>query len=221
MKTENITHVYFLPGMSACSAIFERIQLPKEKYKMYFLEWQMPLSKKESLKDYTKRFVNQITEENPVLVGVSFGGVLAQEIAQIISTKKIILISSVKSPDEYSTFFKTVKATKLYKLLPISFINWAENFLHKNGRKKIKNTLTVYRRFLPLRNKLYTQWAVRCFLHWKGCDNKIDLIHLHGDADQIIPIKHIKNCEVIKNGTHVMILTKSSTIQQHIVRCLA
>ncbi|GGF75383.1 YqiA/YcfP family alpha/beta fold hydrolase [Wenyingzhuangia marina] len=221
MKTENITHVYFLPGMSACSAIFERIQLPKEKYKMHFLEWIMPHSKKESLTDYTKRFAKQITEKNPVLVGVSFGGVLAQEIAQIIPAKKIILISSVKSPEEYSPFFKTVKATKIHKLLPISFINWSENLLHKNGSKKVRNTLSVYRKFLPLRNKLYTQWAVRSFLYWKGCNNHVDLFHLHGDADKIIPIHYIKNCEIIKNGTHVMILTKSSTIQQHILRCLA
>lgn len=222
MKTENITHVYFLPGMSACSKIFERIHLPKEQFKMHFLEWLMPISKDESLADYTKRFSKQVTEKNPVLVGVSFGGVLAQEIAQIIPCKKIILVSSVKNPREYSPFFKTVKTTKLYKLLPITFINWTEDFLRKKGTKKIKNTLTVYRKFLPLRNKLYTQWAVRSFLHWKGCqNNNTEIAHLHGDADKIIPLKYIQKCNVIKNGTHVMILTKSSTIQKYILKYLA
>lgn len=207
--------------MSASSAIFERIKLPEDKYKMHFLEWLMPLSKNESLKDYVKRFAKQITEKNAVFIGVSFGGVLAQELAQILPCKKIILISSVKSPNEYSTFFKIVKSTRVYKLLPISFINWGEDFLRKNGSKKIKNTLTVYRKFLPIRNKTYTQWAVRSFLHWKGCKNDKDLLHLHGDKDKIIPVKYIRQCILINRGTHVMILTKSSSIQRHIISFLA
>lgn len=207
--------------MSASSAIFERIKLPTEKYKMHFLEWLMPLSKDESLSDYAKRFAKQITAANPILIGVSFGGILAQEIAQIIPCKKIIIISSIKSPTEYSFFFKTVKTTRLYKLYPVTFLNFLEQFLYKKGSSKIKNTLTVYRKFLPIRNKLYTQWAIRSFLLWKGSHNNLPLLHIHGNSDQIIPIKYIKNCEVIKNGTHAMILTKSSSIEQYILRYLA
>ncbi|MGY5354386.1 alpha/beta hydrolase [Wenyingzhuangia sp. IMCC45467] len=221
MKTENLTHVYFLPGMSACSKIFERIKLPEEKYKMHYLEWLMPLSINESLQDYTKRFATQITTPNPVLIGVSFGGVLAQEIAQTIPCNKIVLISSVKNTKEYSPFFKFVKATNLYKLYPVSFVNWCENILFCYGTKRIKNTLKVYRKFLPLRSKLYTQWSIRNFLFWKGCNHKSDLLHLHGDKDKIIPIKHIQNCKIINNGTHVMILTKSTTIQRYLIDFLA
>jgi type III secretory pathway component EscU len=40
----------------------------------------------------------------------------------------------------------------------------------------------------------------------KKVDPKV--IHIHGDADEIFPIKNIKNCIVVKGGTHIMILSK-------------
>jgi hypothetical protein len=37
-------------------------------------EWEIPLAK-ESLDDYAKRIAKKIKRENPVLIGVSFGGI--------------------------------------------------------------------------------------------------------------------------------------------------
>jgi pimeloyl-ACP methyl ester carboxylesterase len=221
LKQKKLTHVYFISGMSASSKIFERIHLPAEQYKTHFLEWIMPYSRNESMTKYAKRFAEQITEENPVIVGVSFGGMLAQEIARIIHCDKIILISSLKTPKEFSLFFKMTKALKLYRFLPINTINFTERLLMKNGTKKIKRTLSIYRKYLPLRSKRYLLWATRSFLHWKAQKNTVTMLRLHGDKDKIIPINKIGKCELIENGTHVMILTKSSIIQQHLLRYLS
>ncbi|MFZ4670422.1 MAG: hypothetical protein ACOYLT_00270 [Flavobacterium sp.] len=35
-------YLYFRSGMAANSTIFERIQLPKAIFEMYFLEWFLP-----------------------------------------------------------------------------------------------------------------------------------------------------------------------------------
>jgi esterase/lipase len=48
------------------------------------------------LDDYAKRIAKKIKRENPVLIGVSFGGILVQEMAKHINTRKVIIISSVK-----------------------------------------------------------------------------------------------------------------------------
>ena len=39
-----------------------------------------------------------------------------------------------------------------------------------------------------------------------------NVIHIHGNKDEIFPIKYIKNCIVIEGGTHVMILNKAKRI---------
>ena len=87
--------VYFMPGLAASSAIFENIKLPEDQFEMYFLEWFLP-NEKESITNYASRMIKNIQHENPVLVGVSFGGVLVQEMAKQMKVRKVIIISSVK-----------------------------------------------------------------------------------------------------------------------------
>ena len=67
--------VYFMPGLAASSTIFERIDLPKDVFEMILLEWEIPLPE-ETLVHYAKRMASKITHPNPVLIGVSFGGIL-------------------------------------------------------------------------------------------------------------------------------------------------
>ena len=60
--------VYFMPGLAASSAIFERISLPQEQFECYFLEWILPLTN-ETLLDYAKRIAISIVHQNPVCSG--------------------------------------------------------------------------------------------------------------------------------------------------------
>ena len=85
------THVYFVPGLAASIEIFENIKLPKEQFEMHYLEWILPLHH-ETIKNYAKRMCEGITHENCVLVGVSFGGIMVQEMSEIIKTQKVIIM---------------------------------------------------------------------------------------------------------------------------------
>ena len=82
-------HVYFMPGMAASPSIFERIRLPAETFEMHLLEWVSP-KKNESLAAYAKRMAENIKHENVILVGVSFGGILVQEMKPFVNPKKVL-----------------------------------------------------------------------------------------------------------------------------------
>ena len=74
--------VYLMPGMGANPRIFEFLSLDKY-FDVYHLSW-IPPEKDESLDHYAQRMGQRIKHKNPILIGVSFGGVLVQEIAQHI-----------------------------------------------------------------------------------------------------------------------------------------
>ncbi|NJB83862.1 YqiA/YcfP family alpha/beta fold hydrolase [Wenyingzhuangia aestuarii] len=213
-------HLYFIPGMSASSKIFERIQLPKDIYQIHLLEWIQPLHKNESLESYIDRISVFVKEPNPIFIGVSFGGIIAQELAKKFKSPKVIIISSIKHHNEVSPFLQFVRKTNFHKLYPVSLINFLEKTSYYFAYKKFKRTLISYRIYMPLRNKTYTQWAIQSFLHWKQ-NQTIEVLHLHGNKDIMLPLKYIKNAKVIQGGTHVMILTKTSTIQSEITKYLA
>ena len=86
-SANNLIHVYFMPGMAANPSIFEYIQLPEDQFKIHWLKWLIP-KQNESIQDYSLRLVDNIYHENIVLIGVSFGGVIVQEIQRRVCSKR-------------------------------------------------------------------------------------------------------------------------------------
>lgn len=199
--------VYFMPGLAASATIFERIALPEDVFEMHLLEWEIPLAN-ESLAEYAQRITKKIKHENPVLIGVSFGGILVQEMAKYIEAKKVIIISSVKSNLEFPRRFKIAKATKAYKLIPMSLILNLENLAKFSFGEKINHRLKLYEKFLSVRDIGYLEWAVEKVILWDRTIADNEVVHIHGDMDDVFPIKYITDCIVVKGGRHVMILNK-------------
>jgi len=214
------THIYFVPGLAAGSKIFEFIKLSEAKFELHYLEWLIPLTDKEPIEGYAERMANLVTEENPVLVGVSFGGIMVQEMSKFLKTKKVIIISSVKTSNELPKRLKAIQKTKAYKLFPIKAITNFEKFsVYAFGDFAVKR-VKLYKEYLSVRNETYLTWAIYNVLHWKQLNPINNLIHIHGDDDEIFPIKHIKNCIPIEKGTHVMILNKAKSISKIITNSL-
>lgn len=207
--------VYFMPGLAASVAIFERIALPEAEFEMFFLEWEIPLEK-ETLRDYAKRMTGKIKHENPVLVGVSFGGILVQEMAGFIQTRKIIIISSVKSNLEFPKRLVMAKNIKAYKLFPSGLIQNIESLAKFSFGKKVNERLKLYNKYLSVRDRRYLDWAVEQVLLWDRTVVDDSVIHIHGDEDDVFPIKKISKCVIVKGGTHVMILLKSKWFNKNL-----
>ncbi|GFD83342.1 alpha/beta hydrolase [Tenacibaculum sp. KUL118] len=208
------THLYFVPGLAANTKIFERISLPEEHFELHFLDWMLPTSIDESIQDYAQRLCAKIQHKNPILIGVSFGGIVVQEMSKIIDCKKIIIISSVKNNKEFPKRFKLVQVTKAYKLFPSKVISNIESYERYFFNDYLKKRAELYKIYLSIRDKKYLQWAIYNVLHWEQEKSIPGIIHIHGKKDEVFPIKHIKNSIEVENGTHVMILTKSKTISE-------
>lgn len=204
-------HVYFMPGMAAGKEIFKNIRLPEDNYEIHLLEWLIP-EKQEPIKDYAKRIAALVTDKYPVLVGVSFGGVIVQEMAFYLNLRKLIIISSVKSKEELPRRLKLAKSTKAYKLVPTQLATTVEDFTSFAIGPKSKKRLKLYNEYLSVRDKTYLDWAIENMVEWDRNEADPEVIHIHGDQDAVFPIRYIKGAEIIAGGTHVMILNKGSRI---------
>ena len=211
------THIYCIPGLSASSKIFEFIDLPKEDFEIHLLEWLMPQSINETIEHYAKRMCESITEDNVVLMGVSFGGVMAQEMSKIINPKKIILISSIKNKGELPKRLRLAKSSRAYKLFPANKITSIENFMSVVFGKMAKKRIEQYKIYLSVRDPIYLKWSVYNVLHWQQEETLPNILQIHGTTDHIFPFKYIKQSIEIKNGTHVMVLNRAKEISKIIV----
>jgi len=211
--------VYFVPGLAAGKEIFRNISLPESKYKTYVLEWLIP-KKEETLVNYAKRMAAFISEPDAVLIGVSFGGVVAQEMSLFLNLKKLIIISSIKTRDEMPERFKLAARTFAYKLVPTSLIMRGSDLTKFAIGPKTKKRLKLYQEYLHVRDKQYLDWAIEQMITWGRKEAVPGVIHLHGESDLIFPIKNIENCISIKGGTHIMLLNKGKELTDKITELI-
>ena len=204
-----------MPGLAANPTIFEKIELPKNRYRIHWLNWLLP-KPNEGLVEYAGRISKKIEHEEPVLIGVSFGGVIVQEIAQLIKVKRCIIISSVKSEKELPRRMRFAKCTKAFKFLPTSLVRHVDVFEKIAVGDFAKKRAKLYRQYLSITDTRYLDWAIQRMVCWERPVPYENVIHIHGDKDIIFPYKYIDGCITVPNGTHVMIINRFRWFNEHL-----
>ncbi len=208
-------HIYCMPGMAASAAIFEYIKLPKDIFQIHLLEWDVP-NFGMSLFDYAKHMCSQIKHKRPILLGVSLGGLLVQEMAQVIEVEKIIIISSIKTRYELPKKMVFARYTKAHKLLPTGLINNMELLAKYAFGETVTKRVALYERYLSIRDKGYIDWCIDQLVNWQQQEAPKNLVHIHGDKDTVFPIVNINNCIPVKNGTHTMIIHRAKWFNENL-----
>ena len=212
--------VYFMPGLAASTSIFARISLPKESFEIHLLEWFLP-EPEETLASYAQRMAAQVHDPTAILVGVSFGGILVQEMQAYLQPRNVVIISSVKSKDGFPRRFKVARTTKAYKLLPTGWLQDVEKLVKYAFGDSLKRKLHLYEQFLHMRDKRYLDWAIEQVICWDRAIPDPSVIHIHGTHDEVFPPKHITHYIPVKDGTHAMILSKYRWLNLHLPSILA
>jgi pimeloyl-ACP methyl ester carboxylesterase len=211
--------VYFMPGLAASSTIFEKIKLPESQFEMYYLEWFVP-ELNETLTNYAKRMAALVKHENAILIGVSFGGILVQEMKKYLKAQKVIIISSVKSNLELPQRMKIAKSTKAYKLVPTSLLKNLDALAKYAFGTIIKDRVELYKKFLTMNDKAYLDWAIENVICWERTEFDPEIIHIHGDNDSVFPSQNIKNFINVKDGTHIMIINRFKWFNENLPKII-
>ncbi|MEP7107793.1 MAG: alpha/beta hydrolase [Ferruginibacter sp.] len=201
--------IYCISGLGADERAFSRLKL--EGYEISCLPWLIPLPN-ETIKDYAIRMSKGITDEKPVLMGLSFGGMMCIEISKLLPVEKLILISSIKSGRELPRWMKLAGILRLNKIFPMRSFKITEplqnRFIGISAPEEIE-MVRSYRRNAP---QPYMDWAINEVLKWRNDWHPPTLYHVHGDADRIFPINNLAPTHIIKDGGHFMIINKAAEV---------
>lgn len=209
------THVYFMPGMAANPSIFKHIKLPEDQFEQHLLEWFVP-DKDMTISEYALKMTQHIKHKRPILLGVSFGGLLVQEMASHIATKKVIVVSSVTHESELPKRMLFAKYTKIHKLLPTGLVNNVELLAKYAFGETVPKRIELYEEYLSIKDKYYLDWSIDQIVNWKQSYCPECMVHIHGEKDNVFPIGNIKNCIPVKNGTHTMIIHRAKWFNENL-----
>ena len=215
--SSNAKHtLYLFPGQGSDSMMFSRMRFP-DTFNLKYMTLPTP-EEGETLSEYAQRFVSQIdTSENFSLIGVSLGGMVCSELADMLKPEKVILISSAKCANELPNRYRYQQKMRLNRAIPASWYRAGARFLQPIVEPDRNNEKEVFKQMLGSKNSLYLKRTADMIINWKKESYDSAIIHIHGNNDHTIPFKNVKATITIENGSHMMALTRGEEIGELIL----
>ncbi|MEA5404462.1 alpha/beta hydrolase [Arcicella sp. DC2W] len=201
--------IYVFSGLGADERVFKKLDFTG--FDVTFIHWITPNSN-ETIENYALRLIEQIKTNNPILIGLSFGGMMATEVAKLIDTEKIIIIASAKTQQEIPFYYRFAGMLKLHRLIPIVVLktpNFFSNWLFGTSNKEDKEMLAS---IMLDTDEVFLIWAIDKIVNWKNDIVHKNLKHIHGTSDRILPYCLVKSDIKVNGGGHLMTLNKAEEL---------
>lgn len=195
---------YCLSGLGADKRAFSNFE-PKG-LDLVHIDWHKP-NDDETLEQYASTIAKKITSDGEpfMLIGLSFGGMVAIEIAKILKPAKLIVISSLLTKHELRG--KTLRLPLLFPHKALMGSNFITRYLFGVSAEVDKQLLS---QILQETDLNFIKWGLNAMLNWKNTE-KPDCFRIHGTNDRILPATRDINYPV-KNGGHFMISNRAEEI---------
>lgn len=211
MEHNGSRNVFIISGLGVDQRVFQTVSFGH--FEPVFLEWLSPLPN-EPLVHYAARMAAAITEREPILIGLSFGGIIALEIARLIACRQVILIASARNYKELPLYYRLLGRIGLHRSIPDR--SWANAnalsyWLFGVSKKEEKELLA---RILKETDKKFRIWAIDALLRWRGLATVEDVTAIHGDKDRVIPMRNTRPDLIVKGGGHFMTVSHAEEISR-------
>lgn len=202
---------YLISGLGADERVFQRL-IPQLRGTVHYLPWLPPNDPNEPLPAYAARMAETIPlDQRCWLVGVSFGGTVALEIARLRPLALVALVSSIPGADHLPALLKLIRATGVQNWLPPQLLHYMPRvgqwyFGVSNGPE-----YELFRRILQDQEPRYTRWAIRSLFRWdsRGIGPSVQI---RGSHDRVFPPGPAKIEYLIPGGTHFMVYSRADEV---------
>jgi pimeloyl-ACP methyl ester carboxylesterase len=207
--------IYLLSGLGADKSVFEFLDL--KGFRTHIIEWEAP-RKEETVSHYAGRLISQIKTKKPILLGVSFGGILAIEIGKQIEAEKIIIISSIKCRSDLPRSIRIAGFLKVNKLIPAEALTKPNGVLFWFFGVESDRDKDMLSDIVERTDPDFIEWGINSIANW---DNDIcpdNVVHIHGTDDRIFPIQEPDYA--IAGGGHFMIVNRCDEVNKILKKTL-
>jgi pimeloyl-ACP methyl ester carboxylesterase len=208
--------IYSIPGVAADPRIFRNLRLPVHELR----HLELPLMEEDdTIRDQAMALRSSISEDVPhMILGMSMGGMIAQELASITSPHRVVIISSWKGPEEMPAPLKTMRGTHPERVLSEKLIDRILPFLFWQMGAESEDDRELIRSFVHTTPVEQIKRQIDASLNWDGPASPVkDLLHIHGDNDHLMPIGEIKDPIPVKEGGHIMVYNKAAEVSRAIL----
>ncbi|HET7291455.1 MAG TPA: alpha/beta hydrolase [Vicinamibacteria bacterium] len=202
-----MTRLVLLPGLGADARLFDA--LTRSVPSLEVPRWVTPLEH-ESLASFGRRMASSLGAGEDLCVGgVSFGGMVAIEMARHLPVRGVLLIGSCSSPDELPTYARFLE--RALRIVPSRVYKAPAKLRPLFGRKFGCNTPQqedlLFEMLLDTPVS-FLKWGCRAILEWKpDAPPAAPVWRIHGASDRLIPASRVRADRLVEGAGHLVSLT--------------
>lgn len=209
-SVEHRPPLILLPGLGGGPSLFDsqRSSFPE----LLTPGWIRP-EKNEPLVDYAARFARAIDPGRACFLGgVSFGGVVALEVATHLSSMECFLIGSIRSPQQIPKRLRIFQPVTNLVMIP----KWLSPAVMTCGGRWMTPKVRGCLRQLIDCDDYFLRWAARAILNWTPSPGvaQISIVQIHGDCDPIFPVRRVNADKRVPGAGHLVSLTHSAEVNR-------
>jgi pimeloyl-ACP methyl ester carboxylesterase len=218
-----MTHPFQLIMVPGLNCDHRLLEPQREEFPQMVVPAWIPSRHNESLPDYAARLAETVKPSSDaplILGGVSFGGMVACEMARHLKPKAVVVIASCRGPQGLRPTYRALRG--LLPLVPVR--TWDVLKLLATPTVMLADRVSPAQRDVLVRmfqesDSYFSHWVIHAILHWELTPmDGIRVLQIHGRHDRVLPARRAKADEIIADGGHMINVTHAKQVNAFIRR---
>lgn len=204
--------IYAFSGLGTDEQIFQFLDLNAN---IEFVPWRIP-HEKDDMASFALRLIEEIEPKKPyAFLGVSFGGMLVNELHHILDPRFTISVSSIKCKKEMPAWLNGLSYNPFVWMMPDTFFKPPFNVVkHAVGLSNPKHQ-EYFRGFYEKTSGTFFKRSVKIITQWKRKEvTKDNFIQIHGTRDKLFPLENMIEPNYTLDGSHFLIISGARGISR-------
>lgn len=215
---EPATRLVLLPGLGTDSRLFNGL---RDMLGPIETPPWIPHRENESLHDYALRWAECIERDGRPLIlgGSSMGGLIAQEMADVLRPRAVVLIGSSRRGPKPSLEQRAIH--QMLRRLPAGAFRlsgWIARTMVGRWDQVPPDGQKLFINMMRRTRPAFIRWAVPAIVQWAGPANPppCPVHHIHGRHDGMIRIEQVDPDRVIEDGGHLLNLSHPREVAEFV-----
>lgn len=203
--------LYCLSGLGADERIFSKLKIHNAE--LVHIPWPEH-DKYDELSCYAQKVSALIPGDEPVIMGVSLGGMIGVEISKMRNVKKLLLISSAKTKSEMPPYDGWFGKLMKSNILPPFIYKMPNQVMFDRFGAETDEDTALLTAILKDADGHFMKWAMRAIALWQNERVTVPVAHIHGRRDKMIYPENIVADHWIEDGGHMMIYNRAEEVSR-------
>jgi pimeloyl-ACP methyl ester carboxylesterase len=204
--------IHLIPGLGTDHRIFQRLLVHHPSRIAH--DWPR-MANGSTLRHFAQALAERIDTSRPhVLLGMSMGGMVAQELAAITQPRHVVIVSSWKGPHEMPPAIRLMRRTHPERVLTKVMLARIATMVRWQMGVTTHEEVVLLDSFMHGIALEQLKVQIAAVLGWPGPVSPVkDILHIHGDQDRLMPLDLVRDAVVVPGGSHFMVWTQAAEVE--------